>query len=278
VLQIRDDRYGELDVFLHGATVTHWAPPGADGVLWLSGTSTFSTQTAIRGGVPICYPWFANGPGNDLTPAHGYARLLDWTLESVQERPDGVEIVLGLPDGSGTVTWPGPAGTGSLSASYRVLLGTSLNLTLDVRNDGGQPATFEAALHTYFAVSDVHAVFIEGLAGEEYVDRQGGPDRVRQAEDVIRFAGETDRMYLGSTADVVIDDPGFRRRIAVGKTGSSSTVVWNPGAERAASMADLDPWTGFVCVETANIRADAITLAPGESHAMTAVLDVLPRG
>lgn len=278
VLEVRDERFGALDVFLHGAQVTSWVPPGHEPVLWLSPTSSFAADAAIRGGVPICFPWFGGGPQNDLTPTHGFARIRDWTLESATAGPEGVEVVLGLPAGSGGSPWHGPAGTGSLAATFRVLLGATLTMTLDVRNDGRQPATFEAALHTYLAVSDVREVAVEGLEGASYVDRLGGPERVRQAEPVVRFAAETDRIYLGTEHDVVVDDPGGGRRIAVRKAGSASTVVWNPWSEKAASMADLDGWTGFVCIETANVRSDAVTLAPGASHAMSATIEVLPRG
>lgn len=276
LLQVRDERHGELDVFLHGAHVTHWSPPGAEPVLWLSPTSRFGDDAAIRGGVPICFPWFGNGAGDDLQPAHGYARLLDWRVVSGRADDDGVELELALPPGSGTVTWSGPPGTGSLAATFRIRLGSSLTMGLDVRNEGHGPATFEAALHTYLAVSDVREIAVEGLGGAEYVDRNGGPGRVRQVDDVIRFAGETDRIYVGSAATVVVDDPGAGRRIVVRKSGSASTVVWNPWITKAASMPDLAAWEPFVCVETANVRSDSVTLPPGESHTMTAVLALEP--
>jgi glucose-6-phosphate 1-epimerase len=150
-------------------------------------------------------------------------------------------------------------------------------MTLDVRNTGEKPVTFEEALHTYLAVSDVRSIAVEGLAGALYVDRNGGPEPVRQDEDVIRFAGETDRIYPNSAAEVVVDDPGARRAIAVRKAGSSSTVVWNPWSDKAASMSDLDGWDSMVCVETANVRSDAVTLAAGATHEMTAILEVRSR-
>jgi D-hexose-6-phosphate mutarotase len=278
LLKVRGARVGKLDVFLHGAHVTRWTPPGHEHVLWLSGTSRYAADAAIRGGVPICFPWFGAGPADDLKPAHGFARLREWLVVSVVERPEAIEIDLALEDdvvgeAEAAGARGGEAG-GSLAATFRITVGESLRMALEVRNVGDRPVTYEEALHTYLAVSDVRNISIEGLAGAGYVDRLGGPELVRQAEDVIRFAAETDRIYLGTDADVVVVDRRKRRRIAVRKTGSASTVVWNPWAGKASEMADLDDWTSMVCVETANVRGDAVTLAPGESHAMTAVIEV----
>lgn len=274
VLKVRHERFGKLDVFLHGAHVTRWTPKGHEHVLWLSDTSKFAPDAAIRGGVPICFPWFGGGPADDLKPSHGFARLSEWLVVSVVERPDGIEIDLALEDDAPGGTDGAATSGGGLAATFRITAGESLQLALEVRNGGDAPVTYEEALHTYFAVSDVRNVSLEGLAGAEYVDRLGGPEPVRQAEDVVRFAAETDRIYLGSDADVVIVDPRKKRRVAVRKSGSASTVVWNPWEDTASGMADLDGWTSFVCVETANVRSDAVTLAPGESHAMTATIEV----
>ena len=279
MLQVRDAQVGELDVFLHGAHVTHWVPAGQAPVLWLSSTSKFSPDAAIRGGVPICFPWFGAGASDDLKPSHGPARVSAWRLLSASQDADGIQIALGLETGpeSEADGASGLRGTGALAATMRIGMGSALDLTLEVRNEGPSSATYEAALHTYLAVGDVHDVGVEGLGGANYIDRLGGPEPVVQTDDVIRFSGETDRIYLGNEADVVIDDPGLGRRLAVRKAGSASTVVWTPWVEKAAGMADLDGWESMLCVETANVRSDAITIAPGESHAMTATYEVLPR-
>ncbi len=277
MVAVRSDHLGSLDVYLHGAQVTGWVPSGGDPVLWLSPLSRYHANEAIRGGVPLCFPWFGGGPGDDLTPSHGPARLREWRLEAVTESSDHVEVVLALGRvGDGRVTG-GPLD--ALAAAYRVRLGRSrLDLALEVRNSSGVPVTFEEALHTYLAVSDVRAVAVEGLAGADYLDRRGGRDPVRQEESVLRLGAETDRIYVGTTATVVVDDPGAARRLAVRKTGSASTVVWNPWAEKAAAMADLGAgWPHMLCVETANVRRDAVTLAPGARHTMVAGLTVEDR-
>lgn len=283
MLKLRHPRFGKLDVFLHGAHVTGWAPAGREHVLWLSGTSKYAADAAIRGGVPICFPWFGAGLTGDRKPAHGFARLSEWLVVSVVEWPDGIEIDLALEDdgrgesdseASDAADDDAGSSTGALAATFRITVGESLGMTLEVRNDSDEPVTYEEALHTYLAVGDVREISVEGLAGAEYIDRLLGPELVRQDEDAIRFAAEVDRIYVGSEATAVVVDPVKKRRIAVRKSGSRSTVVWNPSAEKGDAMADLDDWRSMVCVETANVGADAVTLDAGESHAMTAVLEV----
>ena len=149
-------------------------------------------------------------------------------------------------------------------------------MALEVTNPGPDAFTFEEALHTYFAVRDVRNVTVTGLERTDYLDKVTGFDRKTQGSDPIRFTGETDRVYLNTTADCVIDDPGARRRIAIRKTGSDATVVWNPWIAKARAMPDFgdDEWPEMVCVETCNVNVHARTLAPGASHTMTAIIEV----
>ncbi|HQY32887.1 D-hexose-6-phosphate mutarotase [Actinotalea sp.] len=264
---VRHARRGHLDVVLQGAHVTRWIPPGRADVLWLSPTATFAPGTAVRGGVPLCFPWFGGGPDGTLTPSHGYARLTPWRLLEATEHADGVELVLGLD--------PAPGGDG-LAATYRITLGAALGLELAVRNVAAVPVGFEAALHTYLAVSDVRDVAVTGLGGARYLDRLGGPDLVRQDVDVLRLTGETDRIYQGTDATVVVHDAAAARRLAVAKAGSASTVVWNPWAATGEAMADVGPaWSSMLCVETANVREHAVRLAPGTEHVMATSIAVL---
>jgi D-hexose-6-phosphate mutarotase len=261
---------GSVEVYPHGAHVTGWTPPGGAPVLWMSPRSRFTADAAIRGGVPLCFPWFSAGPDGDRSPAHGYARLREWELRSAVEGRDVVTLTFALAPHEDDAP---------LEAEYRVSVGRVLGLALEVGNVGNVPVAYEEALHTYLAVADVRGIALEGLAGEAYLDRNGGPVPVVQEEDVVRFAGETDRIYLGSESTVVVDDPGSGRRIAVHKSGSSTTVVWNPWTDKAAAMADVgaDAWPGFVCVETANVLGATVTLAPGESHEMAAWIEVCGR-
>ena len=258
---------GEAEVYLHGAHVTAWQPVGQPPVIWLSRDSAFAAGKPIRGGVPICFPWFAAHATDKAAPGHGYARLEDWTLVEATDVRDGTSLVFELT--SAGRTWP--LWPHAFSARYRVTVGATLGLALDVRNTGPEPFDYEEALHTYFAVQYVREVTITGLEQTEYLDKVEGFARKRQGADPIRFTGETDRIYLATEAAVTIHDPGRHRRILIAKTGSHTTVVWNPWVNKAKAMPDFGDleWPEMVCVETCNVNAHSLTLAPGSSHVMT---------
>ena len=149
-------------------------------------------------------------------------------------------------------------------------------MSLEVENRDEREFTFEEALHTYFAVSDIADVTISGLERTPYLDKVGGLTQRTQDDMPIRFSGETDRAYLETMATCSIDDPGLQRRIVVSKDNSRSTVVWNPWIAKARAMQDFgdEEWRGMVCVETANVGVAAVPLAPGERHRMTVSLAV----
>ena len=262
---------GEL--YLQGAHVAAWTPAGADPVIWMSGASHFAPGEPIRGGIPICFPWF--GPGREpglAPPAHGFARLAGWRLVGAEDRDGEVTLTLRLTDADtagvdAAAAWPHP-----FTATYTVTFGQELTVALTVRNTGQEEISYEEALHTYLAVSDVRTTTVQGLDGATYLDKApgAGPDLVTQ-EGEVTFTAETDRVYA-STGTVVVDDAGAGRRIGVEKDGSANTVVWNPWVAKAAAMPDYgdDEWPGMVCVETANALEDAVVLAPGEEHTTTA--------
>jgi D-hexose-6-phosphate mutarotase len=171
---------------------------------------------------------------------------------------------------------PSAAQPYAFTATYQVTVGSSLTLSLEVLNTGPDALAFEEALHTYFAVQDIHAVHISGLEETDYLDKVGGTTTRHQGSDAIRFTGETDRVYLQTQATCTIHDPGRRRRIVVAKHASDATVVWNPWVAKAQAMPDFgdDEWPGMVCVETANVNVHGVTLAAGGRHTMTATIDV----
>lgn len=261
------------EAYLHGAHVTAWQPAGAAPVIWMSADSQFQADKPIRGGVPICFPWFAAHATDAAAPMHGFARLREWALSGAEDRDGEVHVTFGLTDDdtSHRSAWPH-----RFAASYRITIGDRLAMTLDVTNTGETPFTFEAALHSYFAVKDVRQVHVTGLAGTEYLDKVDGFARKRQDETPIAFAGETDRIYLDTESTCTIRDPGLRRAIEIAKTGSRSTIVWNPWIDRARAMPDFgdDEWPSMVCVETANVRDAAVRLEPGSHHRMAAVIAV----
>lgn len=265
----RDHRY---EVHAHGAHVTHWAPAGHEDALYVSSASRFGTGEAIRGGVPICLPWFANGRQGTKKPAHGLFRLVPWDIVDVHDTAadDGrLRATLRL-SSSDVGHLPGSDQfTGIVEAHYTVTFGPqALELALTLDNGGAAPFTIESALHTYFAVGDIRRTAVTGLEGAAFYDKvAGAADQVQRGP--IRFTDETDRVY-DSEETVAIEDPVLGRRIVIAKENSSTTVVWNPWSGKAGNLDDLrqDEWTGFVCVESANVWEHAITLGPGESHTM----------
>ena len=263
---------GTATVLLHGAHVTGYRPAGGEPVLWMSRRSWFEPGKPVRGGVPVCFPWFSStGPAAD-SPHHGFARLREWEVESTGLDGDLAEITLVLlADDDTRRYW-----LGQFELRLRVTVSETLSVSLEAENTGGEAFTITEALHSYLAVSDIRGVRITGLAGAEYVDTVGETTRRRQGDEPIRFAGETDRAYVNTESACVLDDPGMGRRITVAQSGSASTVVWNPWSAKAARMPDYgdDEWPGMVCIETANIYDNAVTLAPGEAHTMEARIGV----
>jgi glucose-6-phosphate 1-epimerase len=264
---------GEALVYLHGAHVAHFQPTGERPVLWMSAASRFEAGQPIRGGVPICFPWFGPNAGSPNAPTHGFARILPWAVVDVVRTADGsLRATLEL-------TAQAAARGGfprELALSLAVTVSRSLRMELTVRNADSVAVTFEEALHSYFAVSDARQVRVSGLEGVPYVDKTAGTARRPGESEPIAITAETDRVYPGTTGTVTIEDPGWRRRVVVGKSGSATTVVWNPWIAKAKAMPDFgdEEWTGMLCVETANALDDAVTLAPGASHVMTATLEV----
>lgn len=263
----------EAELYLHGGHVTRYRPAGQGDVLWVSAQSVFQADKAIRGGVPICFPWFGARAGQPQSPMHGFARLKEWRVERVHEPGDGaVEIILELDaDDQTLAVWPY-----QFAVRYHVRIGRVLELVLRVRNDGLEPFTFEEALHTYLAVGDVGRVEVIGLEGATYVDKTDAMRHRAQGNDPVTIAGEVDRVYTKTRTTCILHDPASGRRINVAKEGSNSTVVWNPGAAKAKAMTDFGDgeWPGMICIETANVGDERVTVPPGETHEMRAAIGV----
>lgn len=259
--------YAILDA---GAQPITWGPAGQLPVLWLSPLAGFDPGTAVRGGVPVVFPWFGTGPDGDRTPRHGFARTATWQRAEVTENvaATGKLTVRYTLD---TATQPqAPRGL-ELAAELVASFGnTALTVSLSVTNNGTADATFEQALHTYLKVCDVAGISLTGLEGCSYTDTAGGAEPTRALQDgPVTFAGEVDRIY-DCAGPVEVDDPGFSRRIRVTAHGAANTVVWNPGRKLGTSLADVGPyWSEFVCVEAANVRSCSVRLAPGERHTLS---------
>lgn len=252
----------EAELYLQGAHLTAWTPRGQRPVLFTSSQSLFEAGKPIRGGVPIAFPWFGPRGGGLPGPMHGVARIQEWSVESSEVAEDGTAtLVLAL------------AQAGEWRLRFRVAIGESLTMELTATNDSATGFTFEEALHTYFAIEDVHRVSVSGLAGVHYLDKTDEFREKVQGVEPIRIVSETDRVYLNTQATCVIDDG---RKIVVGKSGSNTTVVWNPWIAKAAALPDLadDEWKQLICVETVNAGVNALTIAPGSSHTMTATVRI----
>jgi glucose-6-phosphate 1-epimerase len=261
----------EAEVYLHGAHVAHFQPRGQKPVLFMSEKSLFEPGKAIRGGVPICFPWFGARQDGRPGPAHGFARLLDWEFMGVTEADNkDVDVTFRLLSSAATrVEWDG-----DFEVQYRVRVGAQLGMELSVRNVSTKPIRIEEALHTYLSVSDVKQVSIEGLAGTTYSDRVGTPHTETEGVAPIRITAETDRIYMSTQSTCIVHDPGWQRRLIVEKSNSNTTVVWNPWIAKAKALTDFgdDEWPSMLCIETCNVHEFGITLAPDESHTMGAVI------
>jgi glucose-6-phosphate 1-epimerase len=250
---------------LHGAQLLTYQPHGQAPVLWVSKDAVYAEGKSVRGGVPICWPWFGAHSDAEM-PAHGFARNRFWQLRSVQQLVDGAtEIVLSLEDDEPSrAFWPTP-----FELQLRVSVGRTLSLALTMSNRATVPQRITAALHSYFDVGDIAATAVYGLEQIEYLDALQDFQRFTQTGE-IRFDAELDRIYEHTSADEWIQDEALGRRIRLQKKNSQSTVVWNPWINKSARMDDFEEggYRRMVCVETGNVASDVVNLAPGMSHTL----------
>jgi glucose-6-phosphate 1-epimerase len=261
----------EGEMYLHGAHVTSWKPAGAEEVLFLSSKSRWEEGQAIRGGIPICFPWFRGKADDPKAPAHGFVRTTAWQLEAIVESGSGVTVTMFTESNERSRHW----WPGEFRLVHRVTFGSELKLELECSNTGTSPFRFEEALHTYNRVADVHDVRLQGLEDVSYLDNVDSNKKKTQSSDVA-VAAQTDNAYLDTQKAVDLLDPSRHRRIRLKKANSFTTVVWNPWREGAQGMRDLGDgeWTQFLCVEASNILSSAIALEPGQNRTMTAVISL----
>ena len=250
-------------IAIQGAQLLSYARHDEPAVVWVSPQAKYSAGKSVRGGVPICWPWFGPHASDPALPTHGYARTLPWEVVQVVSTREATQLVFELvPDAATRARWPQNS-----KLECHITIGDALEMELVTRNLSGEAMSITDALHTYFGVSDVRAIRVLGLDGVEYIDKVDAGRRMRQSGDVT-FNGETDRVYLNTEGDCVIEDPGYARRIRIAKRGSRSTVVWNPWIDKAAKLGDMgdDGYLRMVCVESANALDNAVLIAPGDEH------------
>lgn len=255
----------------------------ADGrpVVWLSEDARFEHGVPVRGGVPVCWPWFGAYTRNpqavrdavgapDNAPSHGLVRDLDWNLVEQHVRTDAAELIYTCDLSRGLGPWLHPA-----QLTLRARFGATVSLALSTHNTGTQPFTVSLALHTYLAVSDSRVIDVEGLNGLDYIDTARGWETHNQ-QGPVAIEEETDRIYLDVDRPIVVRDPRWRRTVAIRARHSRSAVVWNPWIDKAARLSDFpdDAWQRMLCVETARVMDDVLTVAPGATETVEMSIEV----
>jgi glucose-6-phosphate 1-epimerase len=261
------------EMHLHGAQVTSWRPAGAEEAIFLSRQARWEEGKAIRGGIPICFPWFRAKADDDHAPAHGFVRTKIWMLESIEQPADGITVSMCTQSEPDTRRW-WPA---AFRLLHRVTFGSELKLELTISNTGAKPFRFEQALHTYYRVGDVRKVRIRGLDGVAYLDNTDSNKKKKQKGDVV-ISSPTDNAYMNTQNPLQLLDPVLNRSIQITKQNSNTTVIWNPWADGARALSDLgdDEWQHMVCVEGSNILENAVELAPSADHKITVTMTVIP--
>ena len=264
---------GAVHLYQHGGHVTHFQPAGSRPVLFLSKDSNFESGKPIRGGIPICFPWFAQKLDEPDASMHGLARDRAWKFRSVEKKKDGaVEIMMVLKWNSETLSiWPFKfvlTNTVTLDAAGKMLT-VSLGVKhIDTEDGSNPPFTFEAALHSYISIADIAQTGVMGLGGVKYIDKLDHFTTKQQNETCLEVTRETDRVYddASQTCCVVETD----REVVLTKSNSGSTIIWNPWIEKSKQMRDFgdDEWRNMLCVETANVASEAVKLTSRQGHQM----------
>lgn len=271
-------RHGEAELLVaqQGAQILSYQVDEQQPLIWLNEEAVFKKGKPVRAGMPICWPWFGNLERNPASvqamrqsdepaKAHGEVRALDWELLGAYEDGEALVVEFVLPQAEGHLPgWPH-----NVALKLSIRLDQALNVSLVSYNGGAETVTLSQALHTYFAVSDVRQVSVEGLDGLRYIETLENWEERQQAGD-LTFSGETDRIYLDTPNLLSIVDAQWQRRIQIQATGSSSAILWNPWIEKTQRFTDMaaDGWQRMVCVETANVLGDVVTLAPDQMHVM----------
>lgn len=261
---------GVAVVSFTGAQVLSWRTAAGD-VLWTGDKAEYATGKPVRGGVPLVFPWFGDHPHAPKLPAHGFARGLAWRLDRTGPGPEAVLTV--DDDASTRALWPHP-----FRLHLEIGLATDLRLAFEIENTGSTALRCEQALHTYFAVGDVHTCSVHGLEGVPCTEQAAAPDTAWDRHAPLRFRAETDRIFQGTPDRLELRAPALGRVVALTTRGARSAIVWNPWPAKAARLSGLagDDWTRFVCIESANVREHAVQLAPGQRHRLELELRCRP--
>lgn len=267
----------ELLVAEQGAQILSYGQDGMEPVIWLSEQATFERGQPVRGGIPVCWPWFgdlARNPqairnqyaGTQSAPFHGLVRAIDWQVVTSGCEADAATIELTCAEAAAGELpgWPH-----RVEVTLRIRLGEALEVSLSSRNLDDHPVSISQALHSYLATADIHQTRVAGLDACPYVDTLADWQNHEQQGD-LRFHGETDRIYLALADTLTLVDTAGRRSLQLLSTGSRSAILWNPWIEKSKRLSQFatDAWQRMLCIETANVLDDARRLAPGECHTL----------
>jgi glucose-6-phosphate 1-epimerase len=268
------NQYAKAKISTYAGQIISYQPNGvAEDLFFLSDKVRYQEGKGIRGGVPICWPWFGDDTSGFERPAHGFVRNQQWQVHASEALEDGrTSVTLVTTDSDITrELWHY-----EFNLELQIIIGSNLEMTLKTKNTGKQFFTITQALHTYFKVSDVSNVLIKGLVGKPYIDKLDSFAVKQQTEDII-VSDEIDRIYQKAPKQISLTDSGFNRTITISSEGSDTTVVWNPWSTSIENIADLDAesYRNFVCVETANVFTDSLTIIPaGREHVVTTVFSI----
>ncbi len=269
-----DNEFAQAKIALQGAHVMSFQPKHVkDPVLWLSDQAKYVKGRSIRGGVPVCWPWFGAHPTDSTLCPHGFARVIPWEITNVHTiYNDATQIVLEMMQTA--------EARRQLSYAYNltitITVGRRLKIELATTNIADHPFIIGEAFHTYLAVSDVKNINISGLQECIYADKLKNYERAVE-NGFLRFNGEFDRIYMDHTSDCVIHDAGYNRLIRVSKSGSDTTVVWTPWADKAKEIGDLgggEEWRKMICVESTNALENSVVINPFRTHLMVVEYNV----
>ena len=242
-------------------------------LLFVSDKAYYVDGKAIKGGIPVCWPWFGADPENQGRPAHGFVRNRQWQVTGSESLANGAtKIVMSVTDTDATrALWPH-----SFRLNIEITVGDSLRVELVTHNSGKDSMIISQALHTYFRVGDIGKASVLGLDGKQYIDKANDASRKTQSGP-LTISGEVDRIYTGITGDLSIDDAALGRKIVIAASGCSTAVVWNPWVEIAAAMADLadDDYQRMLCVETANAGPETVEIAAGDVYRLAAEYTIM---
>jgi len=260
------------EMYLHGAHITSWRPAGEEEVLFVSRQSRWEDGHAIRGGIPVCFPWFAHKADNPEAPDHGFVRTKAWRLDSIADVAGTIIVSMSTESDEATKKW-WPA---EFRSVLRAAFGKELSVELVVTNKGRTSLRFEEALHAYFRVGNIEMTRARIPDALRYIDKTDSHRTKTQLSDIV-IASETDRVYLDTRDEIELEDPVLERRLRVAKENSRTTVAWNPWAQKAHSLSDFgdDEWARMICVEPSNVSDFAVDLAPGQQHTMKALVRVV---